>query len=898
MRHLLEAPTLAEASRAISRRPPEIDTVWDQAISWVSAQPKLVTKYKFKVLNWLVYATRPLTTVELQHAIAIQEECQEPREDDLPNMDVLQSEFRGIMYVDENGLPRLAHRSVLEHLIAKEREYFPYAEQQVLETCITALSSASFEQGPCSTDDIFDLRVLQHPFYNYAAKNWGRHASNLASSDDFLLHFLRDDRKRSASVQALMVSGRLPGYSQNVPKLWTAIHMMAYFGLHAALTKWSQEVGHHGANTMDSYGRAPLSWAAENGHLDVVRQLISSPGVDSGLSDHAGRAPMWYATRQGHEEVLTLLLEAIPGSEDGSLREQVFKSIFVAAEHGHAGSLGLLMRRDHVEPDMKDDTGRTPLWVAAENGHAEAATVLLQLGASPIEPDNYSHRPLPSAAARGHAAVVEVLLHAVGPISEDEERSLIQRAAENGHAKVVALLVQKSGDAGETANIWRWAVDTESWPVLGLLVERDGFVDENVGDGRTILTLASQMGQELVVDRILDLHPQKMNEQDMSGRLPLSLAVEFGHTAVVRVLVEKFQADLNQKDAGGELPILLAVRENQPEVFSLLLDYGATAPASAGGRPLLSLVAESGSREMVQNLVKRPGIDVNACDDTQRTPLSRAAEHGNDELMRCLLEQDGILVNAPDVKSWTPLFWAVKNGCTAAAILLVNKVESVNHADTDGRTALHVAVMYGKESLASILLSNPTIRVDALDNDGKTPLLMALEDANTRQDLIRKLAEKDTVTLHIMARQDKHELIAPLASAGYDLNKLDFRTGTPMQEAIRQGKIAFLESLIAAGADTEHWDFYGRTPLQLAIHQTLTDRSDDTSVQALLKCPATMTGVSAKQLRDIFMLGDLAILTITETAEKGHLVNTPQLGAGGTTLWPAKANALTGRRLW
>ncbi|KAI8720022.1 hypothetical protein NCS52_00446500 [Fusarium sp. LHS14.1] len=866
MPHLVEAPTLAQAIDIISRRPPEIDAVWDQAASWVATQPKHVTKYKFMLLSWLVYEKRPLTTIELQHAIAIQEGGGDPKEIDLSNMDNLLSEFRGIVKTEGTGLPRVAHKSASKYFTEKGSKYLPGAEQQVLRA---------------------------------------------SSSDGFLLSFLRDCHKRSASVQALMASGGQPGYSQDVPKLWTATHMMAYFGLHDALKKYALEGEYKEVNATDSYGRTPLSWAAAKGRLDVAKQLISLHIADSGLLDREGRAPMWYATRYDRKAVLELLLEDMSSSEDRPLGEQVFKSVLVAAENGHEKSLEVLLKTKHVEPNMKNNRGRTPLWIAADNGHVEASIVALRLGAKLGEPDNDGHRPLSRAVARGHLAVVKLFLdYEEVTVTEEDERSLILLAAENGHDKVVALLIQKSGDAGKKADIWRWAVDTRSWSVLELLVDREDFVDQDINDGRTILTLASQMGQDSVVKRILGLHPQKMNKKDRSGRLPLSLAVEFGQTAVVKVLVKTFKADPNEKDASSEVPILLAVRHNKPDILSLLLDNGADSPVSAGGRTLLSLVAENGSREITQNLVKRTGVDLNAGDDTKRTPLSWAAGHGNDEFIRCLLEQDGILVNAADVNSRTPLFWAVTNGCAAAAALLIDKVENINHADKDGRTVLHEAVMNGKESLASMLLSKSSTRADMRDKDDKTPLLMALEGADTRQELIRKLAQKDMVTLHIMAEHNRHELVAPLANAGYDLNKLRFPTGRPIQEAIRKGNTVFLEALIDAGADTKEPDFDELTPLRLAIRQRKKEL-----VETLLKCQGTMTGVLAEELRDIFKLpespaqqstssgtsstelNDSVILSITESAEKGYEVETTKLSAVGSTWWPAKSNARMGRRL-
>ncbi|EEU37823.1 uncharacterized protein NECHADRAFT_54874, partial [Fusarium vanettenii 77-13-4] len=111
----------------------------------------------------------------------------------------------------------------------------------------------------------------------------------------------------------------------------------------------------------------------------------------------------------------------------------------------------------------------------------------------------------------------------------------------------------------------------------------------------------------------------------------------------------------------------------------------------------------------------------NARDSHGRTPLSWAAARGYLDVAKLLISFN--IVDS-DVNSWTPLFWAVKNGCAAAAALLIDKVENINHADKDGRTALHEAVMNGKENLVSMFLGKSTIRADMRDKDDKTPLLM------------------------------------------------------------------------------------------------------------------------------------------------------------------------------
>ena len=50
--------------------------------------------------------------------------------------------------------------------------------------------------------------------------------------------------------------------------------------------------------------------------------------------------------------------------------------LLVAARDGHEGVVKLILGRDEVNPDKPDGHGRTPLWWAAENGHARVIALL------------------------------------------------------------------------------------------------------------------------------------------------------------------------------------------------------------------------------------------------------------------------------------------------------------------------------------------------------------------------------------------------------------------------------------------------------------------------------------------------------------------------------------------
>ena len=72
---------------------------------------------------------------------------------------------------------------------------------------------------------------------------------------------------------------------------------------------------------------------------------------------------------------------------------------------------GLLVARDDVGSDSKDDNGRTPLSWAAGHGQETAVKLLLDSGKVDADSkDKYGRTPLSHAAEKGHEAVVKLLV--------------------------------------------------------------------------------------------------------------------------------------------------------------------------------------------------------------------------------------------------------------------------------------------------------------------------------------------------------------------------------------------------------------------------------------------------------------------------------------------------------
>jgi len=414
----------------------------------IQGQGMDITGLAKQVLSWITCAKRPLTTSELQHALAVEVGEPELEGDNLPEIEDIVSVCAGLVGVDEeSGTIRLVHYTTQEYFERTQKDWFPNAESDITTTCVTYLSFSVFGSGFCQTDSEFEERLRSNKLYDYAARNWGYHARKVQTVSPEVIDFLESKAKVEASSQAMLAIKRYshPQYSQEFPRQMTGLHLAAYFGLEEVVNVVLSS--RRNLDLTDSYGRTPLSYAAENGHEAVVKLLLEK-GADVESKDRKyGQTPLSWAAEKGHEAVVKLLLEkgADVESKD-SLSSQT--PLSWAAEKGHEAVVKLLLEKG-ADVESENQSGRTPLSWTAGNGHEAVVKLLLEKGADLESKDTeYGRTPLAWAAGNGHEAAVKLLLEK-GADVESEDRLYGQTplswAAENGHEAVVKLLQSQGG---------------------------------------------------------------------------------------------------------------------------------------------------------------------------------------------------------------------------------------------------------------------------------------------------------------------------------------------------------------------------------------------------------------------------------------------------------------------
>jgi ankyrin repeat protein len=226
------------------------------------------------------------------------------------------------------------------------------------------------------------------------------------------------------------------------------------------------------------------------------------------------------------------------------------------------------------------------------------------------------------------------------------------------------------------------------------------------------------------------------------------------------------------------------------------LRFKRKRPSFGEGSPpnfqiMLSQAVIDGDEKEVERLLKQEGVDPDAKDCDDRTPLSHAAGNGKQAVVHLLLKQRGVTADFKDSRNRTPLSWAAEAG--------------------------HKAVI-------RLLLKQNSVDPESVDYDGLTPLSRAAEHGHDAS--AELLIERDRSTLHVLAKEGHLAPLQFLIKMGYDINVQDIYGRTPLHTAVSSNNFEIAKELVAKNASVDCRDINGLTPLRVAIQHKRKDFAD------------------------------------------------------------------------
>ncbi|KAK8118528.1 uncharacterized protein PG998_003154 [Apiospora kogelbergensis] len=399
------------------------------------------------------------------------------------------------------------------------------------------------------------------------------------------------------------------------------------------------------SNAKNREGKTPLFEAITAYRADIVAELLDA-GANPNLP--GPKHMLWPAIH--HTPCLRLLLArgADPKKAPGIME--------LAASVNSLESVRCLLKAG-VDPNTKKDGVYTPLCSSIRDNRADIFQLLLANGADPNVPAaEYPtfkcvthHRPhflaplvkagadlnspkgiLETAVQSNNAEALDWLLNAgVSPNDKVPKTgaTALTTAIRENRPELVDLLLSRGADPNVRGQDWPVCMAVKQPHILKRLLP--ALAEPRAFKG--VMEMAVVANQ---LESIKLLLQAGVSVEDRNGGVfsPLTTAIRERSKDIVSFLIDEADADVNAP--GEHLPIVKALRryeDGDTEIIEKLLASGADPNKIYRGHSAFIQAVENGDSHVLQLLVDKCGVDLNAKDDNGMTILEIAQSRGWDE---------------------------------------------------------------------------------------------------------------------------------------------------------------------------------------------------------------------------------------------------------------------------
>jgi ankyrin repeat protein len=588
-----------------------------------------------------------------------------------------------------------------------------------------------------------------------------------------------------------------------------------------------------------------LMRAADEGDERRVRELLAAGALPSCV-DSERRAALHYASQQGDARNVAALLEADAESIMLDAQDNAGRTpLIMASKCGLEGAVRVLLARGAWQ-ELKDSRGEAALHHAARSSHAGVAELLCAApGAATALALRDGKGCTPLALACSFDVACAAVLRSRLTLFE-RARVAAASAAERGECKARCFAACA---AAETAGL--------PAPFCGPAA------DSPLGEALlNVLPIAFRHGYALELHHVRGLCGLTLRERAVPGGV---VATPYGGGELVerraadsvrvvrlawatlytreRVDERGFRggpADVMARTLKAQAPWLRAARRARRQSADMQGQGWVDRTTS------LMRAASAGDERRVRELLAT-GAPLSCVDGKRMTALHYASQGVDARTVVALLEADaeGKSLDAQDGTGRTPLIMASMGGhkgasCEGAARELLARGARQELQDIYGRAALHMSAEYGQADIIELLCAaqcGPPVDVDVQDKDGRTALIIA--SVSGREGAVRALLaggarqelqdSRGEAALHVAAEFGHADIVELLCAApGLQVDAQNLLGDTPLVLATgnlsgkNEGNVrAVVRALLARGARQEVRGRDGKTALHKAASRGL-----------------------------------------------------------------------------
>jgi len=386
--------------------------------------------------------------------------------------------------------------------------------------------------------------------------------------------------------------------------------------------------------------------ASLGGHVDLLKCILDM--VDIHINDpvtDAGTTVLHFAAQGGHLDVVRYLVEKAHAAVNAST--YIWKTpLIIAAEYGHIDIIKYLAQCDGAVVDGQDDDGMTALMMAiqgASRGYRTSShwtsvvRCLIEEAHVDIKIKNVDHMTaLMQAASWGLLDIVRYMIGTAKAVDinnvKDEDLDMLCLVASANRIAVMRYLVEEVGLDVNAAS----RSDFEHSPSLVPL-------------GHRPLTLAVMHGHVPMTKYLIETGRVDVNAKNQDGYTALMAACQGSNMEIIKCLVEQGHADVSATDFHSDTCLTIAAKMNKLSIVKYLVEVGGAdvLQANEDGKHALQIASDLGSIFMVEYLIHTAKYDdihsSEEIDRIHRNAYDNEKRRVLDKMLTAALHLDGAI---------------------------------------------------------------------------------------------------------------------------------------------------------------------------------------------------------------------------------------------------------------
>lgn len=563
------------------------------------------------------------------------------------------------------------------------------------------------------------------------------------------------------------------------------------------------------------FGKTALSYAIENGDLEVVKYIAEKNPKSLRTPDNYHKLSSHYASKKGHLDVLKYIVKNNPGILLIPDDQDMLPSHY-ASKNGHLDVLKYIAENNPESLLIPDYQDKLALHYAIENRQFDTIKYIAKNNPEILLiPDKHGKIALHHVIATRDLDTIKYIVKQSPKsllIPDNQGKIALHCASESGKADVIEYIVDKS-------------------PESLLISDYQG----NIALDYLLYSSCRLKTVQSIIEKI----PESLRIPDSDGKLPLHHAVENGKSGLVQYLVTKYPESLLIPDNKGKLALHYASWNSGLVQYILSIEPQIIDAVDLEGNTVLHLLLKDRDQRLdnckVIPLIKQLSSIISYINKAGEAAINLYARrtYMDISIFKELLDNTSIdIINSQDQNGNTILHlifmgnYYSGNPAPIIGQLLLKKGADLTKKNKDKKTAFDL-FKQGSKRLSSYDLSNNDLKNfenDCLDYFKNHIEVLNKKEESDFQTILLEL-KAQTFHLHEAIEQNNEVQLRALLDQGANVNELD-QDGYTILHIIASDTIItgdsrerIIQLLVDKGIDLNKRSIAGKTALEIAQEQ-------------------------------------------------------------------------------